>query len=400
MQKVGRKQIRKLAFSEPMQRLVARGETFDLMHVLGVSSREHAYSNILAFVLDPNEAHCFGAGPLVEFLRALETAAEGELLPFASLLGSDVGWVRVRREYKGIDLLIELADHRTAIAIENKIYAGEQQAQVARYQATVTREYPQWTRCLVFLTPFGTPPETHDESSDVSVVNMRYRTIAALLDHASAGNTAGSANFAQAVAANIRHQILEDHPMEDDIHALWGDPAFAAALSEVVRHAPHLMTVKEEFVEKVTAWAARDRGLNVSQETLYPIRGEPYELALRFAEWDTLGLPVTIKFYWHQNTEYWNNPDCQPGIRAFIWWEDFDANKQNFLDLQKSGGEKISRDFAPITGWTGWRRFLAEDDYPQESLVPFRPKGFVDELVRRAMDVIVEVDEIIRGGRA
>jgi hypothetical protein len=79
--------IRKLAFSEPFQALVERGQSFDLMQVLGVTSRELVYSNAIAFLFDPRAAHCFDARPLVRFLRAVEAASEEEVLPFASLLG-------------------------------------------------------------------------------------------------------------------------------------------------------------------------------------------------------------------------------------------------------------------------------------------------------------------------
>ena len=390
------KHIEKLAFSSQMQALAERSGDFDVLQILGVSSRELAYSNVMAFFLDPTGTHRFGSKPLVAFLRCLDSATDGDVLPFKSLLGNDVGPVRVRREYKGIDLLIELLEHGTAIAVENKVYAAEQQDQVARYQAILSREYPHWTLGIAFLTPFGAYPETNDNKSNVPVIPVDYAHFAEILESICVDTSSESGSFARAVALNIRHKILGEHPMKDKIYALWADPQFSEALSEVVYHAPNLTTVKEEFTQRVKTWAQRQRGLSVSSEDVYPRRGEPYELALKFMEWDAVGLPVTIKFYWYQDTAHWNDPDHQPGIRAFIWWEDFESHKENFERLKTRNSNNVSQDFSPIKSWTNWRRFFAEDDYPQESLVPFRSDGFIEALVERACDVITEVDDIVR----
>ena len=390
--------IQKLVFSSQMQQLVERSGDFDVMQILGVSSRELAYSNIFAFFLDPKGAHRFGAKPLVSFLRHVNSSADGDILPFSSLLGEDVGRVRVRREYKGIDLLIELTDETTVLAIENKVYAGEQPDQVARYQAMLTREYPRWTRGIAFLTPSAANPQTHDPESDVPVVKISYRSVAEIFENNSAGASTGAAAFASAVASNIRQRILEEHPMKDKIYALWADREFSDALSEIVYHAPRLSTYKDEFSKRIVEWAESQHGLNVSSEELYPKRGEPYELALRFRQWDQLGLPVTLKFYWYQNTANWNDPGCQPAIRAFIWWKDFNANQESFQNLAACGHDRVSENFAPIKSWTNWRRFFAEDDYPQDSFIPFRSEGFTDVLVAQACSIISEVNTIVRAG--
>lgn len=394
------KQVRNLAFCKPFQNLAERGKTFDLMQALGVTSREAVYSNALAFLFDPEAAHSLGARPLVRFLRAAEAASDRDVLPFASLLGSDLGRVRVLREHRGIDVLIELTDRRTVVAIENKVFAGEQKNQVARYQAQLERDYPSrdWRTCLVFLTPFGVAPETENKESPVPIVLLDYRLVASLLrDAVAIDRQTDSTRFVQGLADHITHEILGDHPMEKEIWALWSDPAHARAMAEAVRHCPDLMSVKDLYLERVRKWAASELGLTIVDESLYPTKGTPCELAFYVREWQALGLPVLIKFYWHADPAHWEEPDRQAAIRALVWWEDFKAANAAFEAVQARQPEVVSADFAPVKNWNrNYHRFLKEDDYPVEAVVSFTDEGFVDKLVHRTQYVIQQVDAAIR----
>jgi hypothetical protein len=306
----------------------------------------------------------------------------------------------VLREHRGIDVLIELTDRRAVVAIENKVFAAEQEEQVARYQAQLARDYPRgtWHACLVFLSPHGAAPQTGSADSHVPVVPVSYRLIVDLLADAGALDSAAeSARFAQALAQHIRHEILGDHPMEEKIWALWSDPAHAQALSEAVRHCPDLTSVKDDFLDRVRSWSEGSCNLTLCDVALYPTKGTPSELAFTFQEWKDLGLPVLIKFYWFANPAKWEAEGHQAAIRAFIWWEDFQEHKADFDALQQRAPEKVSQDFAPIKHWgRNWHRFFPETDYPPDAVVPFRNEGFVDALVARAQAVISGVDHIIR----
>lgn len=394
------KEVRKLAFSEPFQKLVEKGHSFDLMEVLGVTSRELVYSNVLAFLLDPQAPHCFGSRPLVRFLRAVETASEPDLLPFASLLGSDLGHVRILREHRGIDVLIELADRRTVVAIENKVFAGEQTDQVARYQAQLEADYPveQWYPCLVFLSPFGAAPETANENSRVPVVPLDYQLIASLLkDAGQIDGEAESARFAQGLADHITHEILGHHPMEKEIWALWSDPAHARAMAEAVRHCPDLTSVKDAYLDRVRKWASSELGVTVAHEAIYPTKGTPCELAFYVQEWLDAGLPVLIKFYWFADPAYWEEPDHQPAIRAFIWWKEFETARDALQAVHERCPDVVSANFRPVKNWgKNYHRFLKEDDYPREAVVPFTDDDFVGKLVERTKKLMRQVDEAIR----
>lgn len=65
----------------------------------------------------------------------------------------------VLREWASIDLLIEIAELKFVVLIENKILAKAGEGQLARYKALLEIKYKDWRRLLVFLTPEGADPD-------------------------------------------------------------------------------------------------------------------------------------------------------------------------------------------------------------------------------------------------
>ena len=77
---------------------------------------------------------------------------------------------KIRREHRDIDILISNKTTKQAVVIENKIYAGDQPAQLRRYHCTLKKEGYSDIR-LLYLTLDG-----HDPSKD-SVDDLPYQTI-------------------------------------------------------------------------------------------------------------------------------------------------------------------------------------------------------------------------------
>ena len=65
---------------------------------------------------------------------------------------------KVYREWKNIDILIELPKH--VIVIENKIYSGEHSNQLQRYKRIVEKNFIHHKKIYVFLTPLETNLQT------------------------------------------------------------------------------------------------------------------------------------------------------------------------------------------------------------------------------------------------
>lgn len=119
-----------------------------------ISPDENGLSDIIAQFLDPNGRH----GQRDVFLKSL--------LARIGMKDASTAGVTVKREAtvvnRGgfIDILIEAPEWR--VVIENKPWAGDQDTQLERYWAHITRGKftPAWCR-LVYLSANGQPPEPH-----------------------------------------------------------------------------------------------------------------------------------------------------------------------------------------------------------------------------------------------
>ena len=64
----------------------------------------------------------------------------------------------VMREWKNTDILLTSTEEKTVVAIENKVGSHEHSNQLNRYRNILEKEYPDYNRMLVFLTPDGEKP--------------------------------------------------------------------------------------------------------------------------------------------------------------------------------------------------------------------------------------------------
>ena len=67
----------------------------------------------------------------------------------------DFNSFEVRREWNNIDVLIYSKKNKIAVVIENKIWSQESEHQLVKYQKVVEREFADYTKIYLYLTPFG-----------------------------------------------------------------------------------------------------------------------------------------------------------------------------------------------------------------------------------------------------
>ncbi|MCY4209729.1 MAG: PD-(D/E)XK nuclease family protein [Gammaproteobacteria bacterium] len=135
------------------------GEQFNVFSILGVEADEvRTHSAFLADLLDPQGSHRQGAAFLKLFLGldALKSSESGEY--------KNPETFRVSKEASTdqgqIDILLE--NEEACIVIENKIYAGDQERQLARYyEAARNRGYLEKRIKLVYLTLDGSSPSDY-----------------------------------------------------------------------------------------------------------------------------------------------------------------------------------------------------------------------------------------------
>lgn len=130
----------------------------NLFDVLKVSKKEIYHSNMLAWLLDPNENHGLGEAFLKGILQKLvENDEEGKYDVFDILL-SDLHSFSVYREWKRIDILLVSTEEKMLFAIENKVASIEHGKQLDTYRETLGNDYSDYKRFYIFLTPEGDKP--------------------------------------------------------------------------------------------------------------------------------------------------------------------------------------------------------------------------------------------------
>ena len=155
---------------------------FNLFDVLKISRTEIRHSNMLGWLLNPNENHGLGDAFLKGILQCLvENDSNGRYDVFHVLL-MDLYSFSVMREWKNIDILLTSSDEKTVIAIENKVGSHEHSNQLNRYREILEKEYAGYNRLYVFLTPDGESP-SDVENWDVLTYNNVVETLERVKEH-------------------------------------------------------------------------------------------------------------------------------------------------------------------------------------------------------------------------
>lgn len=186
-------------------------ERHNIFEALGVAHKENYHSRFIGYLFNPSGEHDQGD----VFLRALLQW----LMPHPALsptvrdsIGAYLSPFVVRRTqaritteldtggYGRIDLVIELPGG-TTVAIENKVYAGEQEEQLGRYWKWLRSPRPSGAAensALIFLTPDGRAGTT--SATQDAVVRMSYADLAHVLEQGAATCPATASTLSQSVS--------------------------------------------------------------------------------------------------------------------------------------------------------------------------------------------------------
>ncbi|MDQ8180192.1 PD-(D/E)XK nuclease family protein [Pelagicoccus sp. SDUM812005] len=138
---------------------------FNIFQVLKFEYGEIRHSNVLAWLLDPAESHGLDDSFLKKWLmRVLHESPVPELSPIDidawTLLNTSV-----RREWKNIDLLIEIElvnREKWVVCVENKVNSTQHSNQLARYRKVVESQFGTDSK-LLFLFLTKNPEEAEDD---------------------------------------------------------------------------------------------------------------------------------------------------------------------------------------------------------------------------------------------
>ena len=146
-----------------MNMVEAQRRELDLFAVLRIQDSELAHSNFLAWLLDPSDTHAIGSHFLRKFMERTVRSAQERHIPTVCpdrLRAIDWSETEVRREWRYIDILVLNRNAGFVCAIENKIWADEGidpdgQSQLTTYRKVLEKEFPDFDRHMVFLSPSG-----------------------------------------------------------------------------------------------------------------------------------------------------------------------------------------------------------------------------------------------------
>jgi hypothetical protein len=124
----------------------------------GLYRQEIRHSNVLAFLLRPQEKHGLGDAFLKKIIqKALENSSGASPVSALTVALSDFSDALVRREWRNIDLVVESPSNKLIVAIENKIESSEGGGQLSKYESSVCSEFPNSARLYCYLTEDGDP---------------------------------------------------------------------------------------------------------------------------------------------------------------------------------------------------------------------------------------------------
>lgn len=157
---------------------------FNLFDVLKISKAEIRHSNMLGWLLDPNENHNLKDHFLRGLMEKIAQNIHFSHMDIFDLLLMDYYDFKIYREWKNIDLLLVSDKNQLIICIENKVYSQEHDNQLNRYKQTVQEQYVDYTKLFLFLTPQG------ERSSDADTwINISYLEIINLLENTMSKTT-------------------------------------------------------------------------------------------------------------------------------------------------------------------------------------------------------------------
>ncbi len=171
-----------LVDNDELEALGGRLAQFNSFRILRIEQAEIRHSNVLAWLLTPDESHGLGSHFLRRFLSRLLLENEGvevsltpsqvELMPLDD--------VEVRREWRNIDLLVIIEKGRWCLLIENKVSSRESEGQLVKYREVVQKELPSCEIVPVFLTLEGDEPSK--AGVDAGYIPLSYAQVLELAE--------------------------------------------------------------------------------------------------------------------------------------------------------------------------------------------------------------------------
>ena len=331
---------------------------FNLFDVMSVRYRELTHSSVLAWLL-ADETNTGFTRKFLDWIAAQDEIDNDTKRRIKFSSDYKFKDVDIRCEFGDskhgrIDVFVRFRKLGLAIAIEVKIWAGEQEKQVDRYQEFLRENYHDDKKMVIFLTSLGYKPVSDVvEYIDVPVLTMSWDRIAEFIDEVndSFDNPEDEYNFRKQFSQHIKRDIVMDTEEKRIVRELLSDEKNAETIRKIFHSLPPLTDYTDKWKEIVANVCETNK--NSLEENIHRYRGQPLELKLVIPEWEKAGLPFELMLYKYENAAVrilLHKDKYKDGSQYKISLENFAANSDGVVEF------KLLKD------WTAWYSVLKIDD--------------------------------------
>lgn len=151
--------------SDTLEEIEAQIDEFNIFETLGITKTEIRHSNVLAWLLNPRENHQLDDIFIRNFIKQILYLNKNNLedkINIFDLSLMDFNDAVVMREWNHVDIVVVLENSKVVIAIENKVESKEHSNQLTRYYDVINKEFVEYRKIFVYLTPEGDTPSDED----------------------------------------------------------------------------------------------------------------------------------------------------------------------------------------------------------------------------------------------
>lgn len=151
---------------------------FNMFDILKITRTEIRHSNMLSWLLNPNENHGLGDSVIRGFVQYVVSNFADDKDVFTTLLMNFYDF-SLQREWCNIDILAISTEAKFVFCIENKVDSKEHDNQLDRYRKIIEDVYPDYRKMYVYLSPEGV------EASDSDYwCSMSYQDVLTIIENA------------------------------------------------------------------------------------------------------------------------------------------------------------------------------------------------------------------------